>query len=149
MFFCLLPRWFSKFNTPRRPLAGPCWCRWTRSPGTTVSCFDIGVLDYDSTPLSVGSGLKKLRYPNCGNPQKIGYCFRSVRKNYRVDANVVAEYLKNRRITSNAVRYGTPYIRIVHFVMSQKTDITTFPETYSTLPTPSNIKKGKPKFPAN
>ena len=26
-----------------------CWCRWTRSPGTTVSYFDIGVSPNDST----------------------------------------------------------------------------------------------------
>ena len=57
-----------------------------------------------------------------------GIIFRSVRKNYGGYANVIAENLKNRRITSNAVRYDTSYIRIVHFVMSQKTDIMTSPE---------------------
>ena len=28
-------------STPPRPQAKPCWCRWTRSPGATASCFDI------------------------------------------------------------------------------------------------------------
>ena len=41
-----------KINIPRRPQVKPCWYSWTRSPGTTVSCFDIGVLNYDSTPQS-------------------------------------------------------------------------------------------------
>ena len=36
-------------NTPSRPQTKPCWCRWTRSPGTTVSCFDIGALPNGST----------------------------------------------------------------------------------------------------
>ena len=35
--------------THRKPQVKPYWCRWTRSPGTTASCFDIGVSLYDST----------------------------------------------------------------------------------------------------
>ena len=30
-----------RINTPPRPQTKPCWCRWTRSPGTTASCFDM------------------------------------------------------------------------------------------------------------
>ena len=41
-----------EINTPRRPQVKPCWCRWTRSPGATASCFDIGVSLNDSTSRS-------------------------------------------------------------------------------------------------
>ena len=38
-----------EINTPPRPQTEPCWCRWTRSPETTVSCFDIGASFYGRT----------------------------------------------------------------------------------------------------
>ena len=38
-----------EINTPRRPQAKSCWCRWTRSPGAIRSCFDIGASLNDST----------------------------------------------------------------------------------------------------
>ena len=42
-----------KFNTPSKPQMKPCWCRWTRSPRATASCFDIGVPLHDSTTQNV------------------------------------------------------------------------------------------------
>ena len=39
----------SSKSTHRKPQVKPYWCRWTRSPGTTASCFDIGALPNDST----------------------------------------------------------------------------------------------------
>ena len=42
--------WTYLINTPSKPQAKSCWCRWIRSPGATVSCFDIGALLNDSTP---------------------------------------------------------------------------------------------------
>ena len=30
-----------EINTPSRSQTKPCWCRWTRSPEATVSCFDM------------------------------------------------------------------------------------------------------------
>ena len=83
------------------------WCRWTRSPGTTASCFDIGVLDYDSTPFHTywqSDRLKSVSVRIAEKLRKRGIIFRSVRKNYGVDANVVAENLKN------CVRYEISYI---------------------------------------
>ena len=31
----------SKLTHRQRPKRDLCWCRWTQSPGTTVSCFDM------------------------------------------------------------------------------------------------------------
>ena len=43
-----------EINTPSRPQTKLCWCRWTRSPGTTVSYFDIDVsLNYSTTQTSM------------------------------------------------------------------------------------------------
>ena len=39
-----------KISTPSEPQTKLRWCRWTRSPGTTASCFDIGALLNGSTP---------------------------------------------------------------------------------------------------
>ena len=49
-----------KISTPPRPQTEPCWCRWTRSPGATASCSDIGALNYDSTPKLITIGFRHL-----------------------------------------------------------------------------------------
>ena len=72
-----------------------------------MSCFDIGVLDYDSTPLHTrcrSDRLKSVSIRIAKNLKKRGVVFRLVRKKYGVDIDVVAENLKNRRITSDTTR---------------------------------------------